>query len=79
VNGSRSIRPASTRCSTRLNAEGTAFEPENDAGPHNIDGGGASPPIGMATSVVWHANAAREGEEGKRRVWVPGPTTTAAR
>ena len=73
-NGSRSIGPASTPMFyTRLNAEGTAFEPERNVmrGPYNIDGGGAvAADRNGHVYVVWHANAAGEGEEGKRRVWV---------
>ena len=73
-NGSRSIRPASTPMFyTRLNAEGTAFEPERNVmrGSYNIDGGGAvAADRNGHVYVVWHANAAGDGEEGKRRVWV---------
>jgi hypothetical protein len=73
-NGSRSIGPSSTPMFyTQLNAEGTAFEPERNVmrGAYNIDGGGAvAADRNGHVYVVWHANVAGEGEEGKRRVWV---------
>ena len=73
-NGSRSIGPSSTPMFyTRLNADGTAFEPERNVmqGAYNIDGGGAvAADRNGHVYVVWHANAAGEGEEGQRRVWV---------
>src|SRR6185436_10213355 len=40
-------------------------------GAYNIDGGGAvAADRNGHVYVVWHANVAGEGEEGKRRVWV---------
>jgi len=73
-NGSRSIGPASTPMFyTRLNADGTAFDPERNVmqGSYNIDGGGAvAADRNGHVYVVWHANGAGETEEGKRRVWV---------
>jgi len=73
-NGSRSIGPASTPMFyARLNAERTAFEPERNVmqAAYDIDGGGAvAADRNGHVWVVWHANAAGEKEEGKRRVWV---------
>src|SRR5438128_1652108 len=73
-NGSRSVGPASTPMFyTRLNSDGTAFEPERSVmhGAYNIDGGGAvAADQNGHVYVVWHANAPGEREEGQRRVWV---------
>jgi len=73
-NGSRSVGPASTPMFyTQLNSDRTAFEPERNVmhGAYNIDGGGAvAADRNGHVYVAWHANAAGEREEGKRRVWV---------
>jgi hypothetical protein len=73
-NGSRSSGPASTPMFyTRLNANRTAFEPERNVmhGAYNIDGGGAvAADRNGHVYVVWHANTAGAGDEGKRRVWI---------
>jgi hypothetical protein len=73
-NGSRSAGPGSTPMFyTRLNAEGTAFEPQRNLmhAAYNIDGGGAvAADRNGHVYVVWHANVPGEREEGKRRVWI---------
>jgi hypothetical protein len=73
-NGAQSTAPGATPMFyTRLNAAGTAFEPQRNVmhAAYDIDGGGAvTADHDGHVYVAWHANAPGEREEARRRVWV---------